>query len=37
MAQVQPAWTKYFELEPAAEEEENAIGEEDSEGGEDKS
>ena len=27
MAQVKPVWTKYFELEPAAEEEDSASGE----------
>ena len=35
MAQVQPIWTKYFELEPTAEEEDSVSGEEDSESEED--
>ena len=32
---VQPVWTKYFELEMAVKEEDNASGEEDIESGED--
>ena len=35
MTQIQPVWTKYFELEPAAGEEDSASSEEDSESGED--